>query len=210
MTSARKAVQVATGAAKAPGARLHVLAIGISNYGDKAKHLHLDFAGKDAHDVATALVNTQGGNFNKLGSLYADVLPLHLRDETADKTQIFEALASTQRNMANGGGQDLAVILFSGHGAMVDEQFYLLPYGVDASTSARLKASAISAEELQREVGELAKHGRVLVLLDACRSGASTGDGSKLSTNADYLRTVMSRGNVTVLTSSAAGESSRI
>ena len=41
----------------------------------------------------------------------------------------------------------------------------LLPYGVDAGTSADLKASAISADEFRHEVAELAKYGRVLVLL---------------------------------------------
>jgi hypothetical protein len=30
---------------------LHVLTIGINDYGDKAKDLHLDFASKDASDV---------------------------------------------------------------------------------------------------------------------------------------------------------------
>jgi uncharacterized caspase-like protein len=68
-------------------------------------------------------------------------------------------------------GQDLAVILFSGHGAMIDDRFYLLPYGVDARTPADLKASAISANDFHDEVAELAKPGRVLVLLDACHSG---------------------------------------
>jgi hypothetical protein len=63
---------------------------------------------------------------------------------------------------------------------MIGGQFYLLPYGV-ARTEADLKASAISANEFHDEVTELAKHGRVLVLLDACHSGAITGDGSALT-----------------------------
>jgi hypothetical protein len=69
-----------------------------------------------------------------------------------------------RRNMAKGSGQDLAVVLFSGHGTMIDGSFYLLPYGVDARTPARLKASAIPASEFQAEVRQLAEHGRVLVL----------------------------------------------
>jgi hypothetical protein len=36
MIAARRDVQIRTGAAKAPGARLHVLAIGVSDYGEKA------------------------------------------------------------------------------------------------------------------------------------------------------------------------------
>jgi WD40 repeat protein len=55
----RRDVQIATGSKKAPGARLHVLTIGISDYGEKAKELRLKFADRDARDVASALINTQ-------------------------------------------------------------------------------------------------------------------------------------------------------
>ena len=83
-------------------------------------------------------------------------------------------------------------------------------YGVDARTPAGLKASAISANDFRDEVAELAKHGRVLVLLDACHSGAVTGDGSTLTSNAaDLLRLTIATSNVTVLTSSIKKEFSR-
>jgi uncharacterized caspase-like protein len=84
-----------------------------------------------------------------------------------------------------------------------------LPYGVDARTLAQLKASAISADDFQAEVKKLAEHGRVLLLLDACHSGAVATDGAKLAPNAEFLRAVMSLSNVTVLTSSSADEFSR-
>jgi hypothetical protein len=210
LADARHDVQIATGAAKAPGARLHVLTIGISDYGDGAKQLHLKFADKDAGDVANALLNTQGGEFNKLGGLYAEVVPIFLHDETATKRGIFEAFASMQRNMAkDSAGQDLAVVMFSGHGAIIDDQFYLLPYGVEAGTPAAIEASAIPVSQFQAEVKKLAEHGRVLVLLDACHSGAVAGDGSTLAAKADLLRAVMASSNVTVLTSSRGNEISQ-
>lgn len=208
LVAARRAVQFSTGAAKAPGARLHVVTIGISDYGDKAKQLHLQFASKDAEDVADAL-STQGGEFNNQGGLYADVLPQYLHDVTADKAGIFNAFASMQTNMAkNSAGQDFAVVMFSGHGAIVDNRFYLLPYGVDASTPTQLKATAISANDFGAEVAKLAEHGQVLVLLDACHSGAVTANGTKLAPNADLLRSLASS-NVSVLTSSSSEEISR-
>jgi hypothetical protein len=83
LKAARKDVQIATGSAKAPGRVLHVLTIGISDYGDKAKNLRLKFADRDAQDVANALVNTQEGG------LYAEVKPMFLHDSTADKTEIY-------------------------------------------------------------------------------------------------------------------------
>jgi uncharacterized caspase-like protein len=84
-----------------------------------------------------------------------------------------------------------------------------LPYGVDVKTPGSLKASAILAYEFRDEVAELAKHGRVLLLVDACHSGAVTGEGSTLASNADLLKSIMSAGNVTVVTSSSSNEFSR-
>ena len=199
MIAARRDVQIRTGAAKAPGARLHVLAIGVSDYGEKAAGLALKFAHKDAEDVASALLNTQGGG------LYAEVLPIFLSDGAATKAGIFEALDAMERNMARGGGQDMAVVMFSGHGAVMDGQFYLVPHGVDNGTKASLKASAIPASEFQREILNLSRHGRVLVLLDACRS-AGLIDGAP---GASLLSSAVAAGNVTVLTSSKADKLSR-
>jgi WD40 repeat protein len=209
LAAARLDVQKATGAAVAPGARLHVLAIGINEYGDKATELRLKFAAKDANDIASALLATQGSEFNKLGGLYAQVLIQYLHDSDADRAGIINALETVKTNMAKDvPGQDLAVILFSGHGATIDDRFYLIPYGVDARTPAGLKASGLSANDFHDELIELAKYGRVLVLLDACHSGAATGDGSKLASNANLLRSTMSASNVTVLTSSTSHETS--
>jgi uncharacterized caspase-like protein len=197
--AARRDVQIATGSKKGPGARLHVLTIGVSDYGDKAKDLRLKFADRDAQDVASALVNTQDGG------LYAEVKPIFLRDATADKTGIFDALAAMERNMASGTGQDLAVVMFSGHGTMIDGQFYLVPHGADNSTPARLKVSAIPATEFQSEIAKLAQHGRVLVLLDACRSAGLIG----ALPGADMLKSVLAASKVTVMTSSTADKLSR-
>ena len=93
--AARRDVQIITRSDKPPGARLHVLTIGISDYGDKARNLRLNFADHDARDVASALLNTQGGG------LYAEVKPMFLHDGQADKDGIFEALAAMDRNMAS-------------------------------------------------------------------------------------------------------------
>jgi WD40 repeat protein len=202
IVKAREAVKRQTGSSVAPGARLHVLAVGVSDYGEQARHLRLDFADQDAQDVASALVNTQG-------SLYADVVAQTLRNDEATTPGIFDALATMRAGMAGGEGRDLAVVMFSGHGAMVDGKFYLLTYGVDARTAARIKASALSIADFRDELRALGHYGRVLVLLDACRSGAATADGASLPLNAEVLRAALAGANVTVLTSSSGGEASR-
>ena len=175
-----------------------VLTVGISDYGDKARNLRLNFAARDAQDVASALLNTQGGG------LYAEVMPMFLHDGEADKHGIADALAAMDRNMKSGVGQDLAVVMFSGHGTMIDNQFYLVPYGADASTMARLKADSIPATEFRSNIEKLAQRGRVLVLLDACRSAGLIGGPSNALPAAELLRAAMNASNVTVLTSSTA------
>jgi WD40 repeat protein len=203
LKAARRDVQIATKSAKAPGARLHVLAIGISDYGGKAGNLRLNFAARDAQDVASALIDTQEGG------LYAEVKSMFLHDSEADKDKIFDAFAAMDRNMTNSAGRDLAVVMFSGHGTMIDNQFYLVPYGADSSTMARLKSSAIPATEIKSEIEKLAQHGRILVLLDACRSAGLIGGPSNALPAAEVLKAVMNASNVTVLTSSAADKVSR-
>jgi WD40 repeat protein len=206
LAAARLEVKLATGADEAPGPRLYILTIGIDDYGDKAVGLHLNFATRDAEELANVLVATQGDT-SKGGGLYAKVIPQYLHDETANREGIFGAIDSIEQNMSKDvPGQDLAVILFSGHGAIVDGRFYLLPHGVNASTLSSIKASGIWANEFQSELAGLAQYGHVLVLIDACHSGAVTGDGATLASNAELLRQTIAAENVSVLTSSSADE----
>jgi hypothetical protein len=131
-------VALRTHSALPPGAQLHLLTIGISAYNpDYAKSLRLNFAAADAHDLASALINTQA-------SLYPHVDAQVLLDRDANKAGILRALKTLRADMARGGGDDLAVVHFSGHGALVDGKLYLLPYEVDARdapSASRLMAS---------------------------------------------------------------------
>jgi len=182
-----------------PGARLYLLTIGIDQYNEEyAKNLRLHFADRDAHDLASAIANTQS-------ALY-EVKPTVLLDKDANKTGILRALKTMRAPMASGNGADLAVIHFSGHGALVNQKLYLLPYDVDARDDAGIESNGISVEELRGELAELGQHGRVLVLLDACHSGATTTDGSPLSMDSTELRTALAAANVSVLTSSTGAE----
>lgn len=183
-----------------PGAQLYLLAIGVSAYNEEhAKTLRLQYADQDAHDLASALVNTQG-------NLYARVNHQVLENGDANKPGIFQALATMEEEMARGSGNDLAVIHFSGHGALIDGKLYLLPVEVDARGAVGIKASAIAVDELKGELLKLAQYGRVLVLLDACHSGAATMDGAALAMDSTTLRTDLAAANVTVLTSSNSGQ----
>jgi uncharacterized caspase-like protein len=175
-------------------------------FGDKAGGLHLDYAAEDAHDVAIALLESQKGGPRK-ASLYADVKVTYLPNEKADSAAILDALDAMAQSMAKGEpGQDVALILVSSHGEMIDGQFYLIPYGFDAGSQGRSVKSAVSASEFAKKVGALAAHGKVLLLLDACHSGAVGAQGWATDPNAKVLQDAMDLENVTVLTSSKKNE----
>jgi WD40 repeat protein len=196
-------IMIRTNSRLPPGTKLYLLAIGISAYNeDYANNLRLQYANHDARDLASALANTQG-------SLYADVKPQVLLDKDANKEGIFRALKTMRAGMEAGGGGDLAVVHFSGHGALVDRELYLLPYGVDARDDVGIKSSGLKIDDLRAELLQLAKHGRVLVLLDACHSGATTMNGAPLVMDSTALRTGLAAANVTVLTSSSGSQTSR-
>jgi hypothetical protein len=198
----RAAVQRRTGAAVAPGARLHVLTMGINDYGSAATHLKLNFAVADATDVAKALANTQG-------SLYAEVRPQRLLNEEATRGGILDGLHAMRQVMARGEGRDLAIVHFSGHGAFVEGEFYLLPHDVDVSRPAAIITTALSAHTLRQEIDKLVQYGQVLVLLDACRAGGAMATGQALTADATRLRAALVGSNITVLTSSSADQLSR-
>jgi Caspase domain len=198
-----KQVAIRTHSALPPGVQLHLLTIGISSYNeDYAKNLRLRYADRDAHDLASAIVTTQEG-------LYSHVTAQALTDKDANRGGILRALQMLRTEMERGGGNDLAVVHFSGHGALVDNRLFLLPQETDARDAVGIKNTALSIDDLRAELLELAKHGRVLVLLDACHSGATTMDGTALSIDQTTLRTSLAAANVTVLTSSRGDQKSR-
>jgi WD40 repeat protein len=204
LEQARQEVQKGTGSAVAPGARLFVLTIGVATYGANAVQLKLNYADDDARDVADALATSQSG-------LYAQVLPQVLTDSEATEDAVTRALGSIRRQIEYGDGNDLAVIMFTGHGALLGDEgskeFYLLPYDVDTRTEIPpLRAIAVS--EFKRLVDSIARKGRVLVLLDACHSGAMS-DGTPFTVNGDVLSASLAAANVSILTSSSRNETSR-
>jgi hypothetical protein len=195
-----KEVAIRTHSQLPPGVRLHLLTVGISAYNeDYAKNLRLHYADRDAHDLASAIVNTQEG-------LYSHVDAQALLDKDASRGGILRGLQTLRSEMERGGGNDLAVVHFSGHGAMVDGTLYLLPYDTDARDAVGIKTTALSIDAFKGELTEIAKHGRVLVLLDACHSGATSLDGSSQAVDAATLRQVLAAANITVLTSSGRSE----
>lgn len=197
----RHQVQIRTRSRVPPGAKLHWLAVGVSLYNEKyARHLRLHFAEKDARDLATALNITQN-------QLWVAGSQQTLRDEDATRSGVLRAL-NTLRS-AFTGPDDLAVVHFSGHGAMVDGRLYLLPYEVDARDAVTIRTTAISLDEFRQSLTAIAGTGRVLLLLDACYSGNASLDGAATLVNSDRLAQEVALPGLNILTSSSSSERSR-
>ena len=195
----RAAIKRLTGSIFAPGAQLHSLAIGVSTYRSGAPAKNLQWADEDARDLHAALAAQSEDLWP-----YQKGYNVMLRDAEATGQTILNQLEAIGRKMAAAPGQsDFAVVHFSGHGAVVGEgparEFYLLPHDADLRSVSRIRRTGLSGTELRQQVAAMAEHGRVLLLLDACRSGAL---------DAGLLRRTLAGRNVTVLTSSSSDEDS--
>jgi WD40 repeat protein len=137
-----------------PKPKLFLLAVGINEYANRK--LTLNCAVNDATDLARTFERASGPLF--------DVHARVLTNTDATRAGILEGL-KWLKSMAP---QDVAVIFYAGHGEKDDQgRFYLLPQEVDI---ARLAATGISGETLKEHLADM--RGRVLLLLDACHSGA--------------------------------------
>lgn len=195
----RRRVQLATDRRVPQGAKLHVVAVGISEY-DSPDVDDLRFAHQDAHDVFTALTGTQDG-------LYAAGHQVNPQDQDATGELILGALENVQAGTTPG---DLAVFHFAGHGKMDDGTLYLLPHDARVGSSAALRLSALPIPVVRREITKITERGgRVLVLLDTCYSGGASHDGQVGNVASAALSTALAAANITVLTSSSASEKSR-
>ena len=127
----------------------------------------LNFAAKDAEDFAKFLT----GN----GFLPDNVTVLCNEDATTKNVKIaFKKLSDACK--APDSKEPLVIVYFSGHGSAEDESHhYLIPYEGERN---ELYATAISNEVFNSFLEDVKTH-KMVVLLDACHSGALVGTESK-------------------------------
>ncbi|MBX9687488.1 MAG: caspase family protein [Candidatus Obscuribacterales bacterium] len=140
--------------------------IGISKFADPDIP-RLKYPAKDAKDFCDFLV--KNGNFKR------DHILL-LTDEQANKERILETFGDgwlPRRVMAD----DLVLIFISSHGSPADRagENFIIAYDSDPK---RPYATSIRLQDLASEVGKRTGCDRLLLLLDACHSGAAV-DGQK-------------------------------
>lgn len=136
---------------------LHVLAVGVSKYNDKA--LRLNFAARDAEEL--------GAGFQKanMGNLFGAVQAQQLLDEHAQRAAVLDKLKKLRATVK---ANDRVVFYFAGHGVKDKDNFYLLPVEADLTD---LATTAISGADLRHALSEFPC--QVLLMLDACH--ATTG-----------------------------------
>ncbi len=148
-----------------PVGNRYALVVGVSKFKDKS--INLRYSDKDAQDFGNFLVNTEG--FKK------ENVKLLLNEE-ATRENILAALGeSWLPRKAN--KDDLVLIYFSTHGSpsKMDAKGlnYLLAHDTDKDV---LYATGIPVQDLTRMVKDKVHADRVVVIMDACHSGAARTD----------------------------------
>ncbi len=141
--------------------------IGIGRFADQTIPA-LKFPAKDAQDLRDFLV--------KKGNFAPDHILL-LKDEQASREKILDAFGDgwlPRRVMED----DLVVIFISSHGSSADRagENFIIAYD---SNPAHPYSTSIRLQDLANEVTRRTGCDRLVLLLDACHSGAAIADGSK-------------------------------
>lgn len=149
-------------AAAAPVGDKWALVVGISKFEDSS--MNLTFPAKDAKDFAKYLTENAG------------FAPDHVKvliNEEATRERILSSLGDTWLPRV-ALSDDLVVVFISSHGSPSSSDIAGLNYLVSYNTNPKqLYATGIPIQELCRVIRERVRSKRVVLLLDACHSGAA-------------------------------------
>ncbi len=139
---------------------LHILTIGINKYKDE--RLNLDYSVADAAEIDSIF---------KKANLSENIQIVHhgLRDQMATKARILQQFNEIKHYSQN----DVLLIYLAGHGIAVDGEWYFLPHETIVEDNLQYYAQVgVSAQQVQ-EILMASKVQHVMVMVDACYSGAS-------------------------------------
>ncbi|MBS1954449.1 MAG: tetratricopeptide repeat protein [Cyanobacteria bacterium SZAS-4] len=174
------------------------LIVGISNFKDSNINLH--YPAKDAKDFADFLVKEK--NF----------APDHVKlltDKIATRANILSMLGNKWLPRV-AAPDDLVVIYFSGHGSSssldVGGVNYLVAHDTDVND---LYSTAIAMQDLTRIIKDRVHSERVMIVLDACHSGAVAPNAKGLArpSNVDIDPIVQGTGQLVISSSSPEQQS---
>lgn len=142
--------------------RLHVVAVGVSQYYDPSLRDGVSYAAEDARAVVDTLLHHRDEALVELAD------PTLLTDMDATRERIVSAL----RKVAHSAQQeDVLVLYLAGHGTQDDKgDYFFQPYEAKYSSRTALLTQSLSGKQL-RELLAQVKTGKAVVLLDTCASG---------------------------------------
>jgi WD40 repeat protein len=165
---------------------LYVVAVGISAY---PRPLALNYAHRDAIILEKSLKSQPDGVFRKVETRL-------LTDHKATRANILDGLAWL-KNVAT--PKDVSVLFLAGHGTRDDKgRFHFIPVDVKQDD---MEGSCVSGELLKKTLANMP--GRVIVLLDACHSGAASRKNKGLTD--DLVRDLVSEDTGVVVMCSSQG-----
>ncbi|MCA9792644.1 MAG: caspase family protein, partial [Candidatus Eremiobacteraeota bacterium] len=135
---------------------LHILAVGIDHY---QSGLKLGYARDDASAIAGAFKS----------DLFSDVRVQLLLDDKASGQGIQAAFAQLEKEALP---HDTVIVYLAGHGTMVGDVYYFLPYDAGYESTEQLRQTGLSSTELAEHLTRVPAT-KQLVVLDTCRSGAA-------------------------------------
>lgn len=139
---------------------LHVVAVGINAYKNPA--LNLNYGVTDARGIVDHFAKQPK-------TLYRDVVVHSLYDKDATKAAILDLLASLKST----NPEDAVLIYFAGHGDTIGETWYFMPHEVRyPEREDEVRDRGLSSAELNESIKNMGAQ-KVLMLVDACKSGAA-------------------------------------
>lgn len=155
-------VEVAVTAPRGADGALRITGVGIDRYAGRS--LRLNYAVADAQSVTDALSR-------RAGRAFADIS----RDVLTDKAARRDAVLASMEGLRTTRPADVAVIFLAGHARTVGGSWYFLPQELrDLANDAEVQRIGISGAELA-EALVAAPAQRVVLIIDACQSGAVIG-----------------------------------
>ncbi len=138
---------------------LYIFAVGINKYKNPA--LNLNYAEPDARGIVDFFKQKGTGLFKKI-----EIIDIY--NEQATKETIISRLKQLQDIQP----QDAVLIYLAGHGENIEEKWYFIPHELTyPEREDEVKAKGISSDELSGYIKGI-KAQKILVLIDACKSGA--------------------------------------
>ncbi len=174
---------------------LHILAVGVNKYQDAT--MNLSYARPDAEAIADFF--EKGG---AEASLFGKVAVTRLLDADATGKAILESLTALAKTSTP---DDVVFVYLAGHGETADGVWHFLPTEMrQMALPERVKELGIAWPKVEEAISKITAR-KVVLVVDACKSGAALGGKTRGSDDSQQTLAVMARAQgIHILTASTS------